>query len=229
MSAIRPRLAILLALAAMSFVASPLRAAPCVGFTDVDDQSPFCKNVEWLKNRAITLGCTTTNVYCPNQEVTRLSMSAFLNRLGNALTPVVLTSYNTGGTLDIDASPLLCSTVDQTPTFPRTVHGIAVLGAGQGTGDKDFAIGIVESTNSGATWTPVSPLSAMFVNANIRKTATVILPPRDLAVGTSYRWGIRVSRVAGSTTVGDPGAWHCQFQARLENRVTQTPPFDDDE
>jgi hypothetical protein len=32
------------------------QALPCAGFTDVDDTSPFCVNVTWLKNRRITLG-----------------------------------------------------------------------------------------------------------------------------------------------------------------------------
>ena len=44
-------------LAALALVAFPLtsKAAPCAGFLDVDDASPFCLNVTWMKNRAITL------------------------------------------------------------------------------------------------------------------------------------------------------------------------------
>src|SRR5438477_9827195 len=38
-------------------------AAPCAGFTDVADTSGFCPNVEWLKNRQITLGCTSPTLY----------------------------------------------------------------------------------------------------------------------------------------------------------------------
>ena len=64
---------------------SPLLAAPCGGFTDVDDanpaHAPFCDSVEWMKLRNITLGCTAT-LYCPDTLVTRLQMAAFMFRLG---------------------------------------------------------------------------------------------------------------------------------------------------
>ena len=73
-------------------------AAPCAGFVDVDDTSPFCANVAWIKNRGVTLGCDA-NLYCPDASVTRLAMAAFLNRLGDAvLPPRVLWVANAGGT-----------------------------------------------------------------------------------------------------------------------------------
>ena len=56
-------------------------AAPCAGFTDVDDSSGFCTSIAWMKNRAITLGCTSTQ-YCPNDFVRRDQMAAFMYRLG---------------------------------------------------------------------------------------------------------------------------------------------------
>src|SRR5688572_16752382 len=60
-------------------------AAPCGGFTDVDDANPatapFCASVTWMKNRGITLGLTPT-LYDPNSPVTRLQMAAFMYRLG---------------------------------------------------------------------------------------------------------------------------------------------------
>jgi len=61
-------------------------AAPCAGFTDVDDSNAFCVNVEWMKNRGITLGLTPT-LFGPDAAVTRLQMAAFMYRLGfqNAL------------------------------------------------------------------------------------------------------------------------------------------------
>ena len=33
-------------------------AAPCAGFIDADDSSPFCVNVTRMKNRGVTVGCT---------------------------------------------------------------------------------------------------------------------------------------------------------------------------
>ena len=64
-------------------------AAPCAGFTDVDDTSPFCGNVTFLRNRGVTLGCNTAGtLYCPGDPVSRLAMAAFMNRLADALFPL---------------------------------------------------------------------------------------------------------------------------------------------
>jgi hypothetical protein len=73
---------------ALSLASTTARALPCAGFTDVDDTSQFCGNVTWLKNRGITLGCTSTTLYCPNDFVSRLQMAAFMNRLGDSLFPL---------------------------------------------------------------------------------------------------------------------------------------------
>ena len=84
-------------LAVLACIALPASAAPCAGFTDVDTSSPFCVNVEWIKNRGITLGCGGT-LYCPNDPVTRLAMAAFLSRLGDVvLPPNVVWVAPTGG------------------------------------------------------------------------------------------------------------------------------------
>jgi hypothetical protein len=68
-------------------VGSTALAAPCAGFTDVQDTDPFCASVAWIKNRGVTQGCTAS-AYCPNDPVTRLQMAAFLSRLGDSLFPV---------------------------------------------------------------------------------------------------------------------------------------------
>ena len=73
---------------ALSLASTAAQAAPCAGFTDVDDTSPFCGNVTWLKNRGITLGCTSTTLFCPGDFVSRLQMAAFMNRLGDSLFPL---------------------------------------------------------------------------------------------------------------------------------------------
>jgi hypothetical protein len=77
-----PRTFVAVIAALMTGWASLGSAAPCAGFTDLDDSSEFCVNVTWMKNRGVTLGCTLTQ-YCPNADVTRLQMAAFMNRLGN--------------------------------------------------------------------------------------------------------------------------------------------------
>lgn len=80
--------ALVLAIAiGLNVVAMPALAAPCAGFTDVEDTSPFCANVAWIKNRNITLGCSSATLYCPDNAVSRLALAAFLNRLGDVLLP----------------------------------------------------------------------------------------------------------------------------------------------
>ena len=75
-------------LGAILLVSPAAQGAPCAGFTDVDDTSPFCVNVEWIRNRGITAGCTSSTLYCPTDSVNRLSLAVFLNRLGDSLFPL---------------------------------------------------------------------------------------------------------------------------------------------
>jgi len=72
--------AMVMAMAGMTIPIAAL-AVPCAGFTDVEDASGFCTSVAWMKNRGITLGCTST-LYCPDDFVRRDQMAAFLYRLG---------------------------------------------------------------------------------------------------------------------------------------------------
>src|SRR5216110_2592628 len=54
-------------------------AAPCDGFVDVDDgNAAYCSAVTFVKNNGVTLGCTDSSHYCPNDNVTRLQMALFL-------------------------------------------------------------------------------------------------------------------------------------------------------
>src|SRR5688572_6092572 len=66
----------------LALAVAPVWAAPCAGFIDVDDTSPFCASAEWMKNRGVTLGCTA-DLYCPNGTVDRLQLAIFLHRLSN--------------------------------------------------------------------------------------------------------------------------------------------------
>ena len=57
-------------------------AAPCDGFVDVSDGDIFCAAVTFLKNKGITLGCTDSSHFCPNDYVPRWQMALFLQRMG---------------------------------------------------------------------------------------------------------------------------------------------------
>jgi hypothetical protein len=247
-----PLLAVLVACVAVS-LGAPATAAPCANFVDVDDSdpnlAPFCGNVAWMRNRAVTTGCALAGSYCPQENVIRLSMAAFLNRLGNALTPRNLTANNSGSILNLDTPHELCTVssalAPAEADFVRRAHGVAVIAAGCSTacptalpdagpaappaadaGDLDYAVQIIESADNGVTWSPVSPLSVVSVGASVIKTATVLLPPRDIVPMAPLRWAIRLSRFPGSATTTDIGSWACHMQVRVENRVTTSAPFD---
>lgn len=203
----------------------PALAAPCAGFTDVDDSSAFCPNVDWLKNRAITLGCTSATLFCPGAVVTRLSMAAFMNRLGTALTPIVLHKDAAGGALDLDAPPpVVCDTAAlPTATHPRTASASAVLTA-QLANPAALGIKLLQSTDNGATWTPLNALPASVGGAKTWVNATVFKGDLPLSPATSYRYGLRVERAIGIGT-GDLTAWNCQVKVVVTSRTGSASPF----
>jgi hypothetical protein len=218
------------ALVVATILADPLHAAPCVGFTDVDDANPFCPNVEWLRNRGVTTGCTAST-YCPADPVNRIAMAAFLHRLGDALTPISIKTIGSGNSLNIDLNPVVCPTPVAGSTItgaPRKAHGLAVLNAIQTASTMDLAARFVESTDGGVSWTPVSPAQAISTSGQDRPTINVLLPPRDLAVGSSYRYALRLGRAFGGST-GGLGNWNCSMRVTFENRNGATSPLDEDD
>ena len=148
-------------------VAGGALGAPCAGFSDVEDSSAFCANVEWLKNRQITLGCTSSTLYCPAAAVSRLSMAAFMNRLGTALTPVQLPVDVSPGAIDLDAGLVVCQTPDFAVTdYPRRAY-VDLSFSGRANADVGVAADVAMSTNGGASWTNLNTVANRgFVTAN---------------------------------------------------------------
>lgn len=117
--------------AACALSACGAMAQQCAGFSDVLASSGFCPNVEWIKNRGITLGCVTPtgqppgSYYCPDDAVSRLAMAAFMQRLGKALTVEVIPDHVGLNATTIPgespANPLiLCETMNSTVVaYPR--------------------------------------------------------------------------------------------------------------
>jgi hypothetical protein len=218
----------------LSPTCTPSHAAPCAGFGDVDATNPFCANVEWLKNRQVTIGCNGPSVYCPNEVVTRLSMATFLSRLGNALTTThVVNVTDSAGIVDLVAGTTLCPREHFGLAWPRRTHGQAIVTLNAlGNGPADVAINLVESTDNGTTWTDVSPaqhftaLGTQMGGAVHFVTATALLPPRDHAAGVEYMYAIRMGRVPGSTTTSDVGVLSCVLDLYNDNRQATSSPFD---
>jgi hypothetical protein len=113
------------ALALALVVSASAIAAPCAGFTDVDDTGPFCPNVTWIRNRNITLGCEA-GLYCPTAPVSRLAMAAFLNRLGDVVLPpnVIWVAPAGGQFQSIQAA------IDHLANLPLNTGGLVKLAPG---------------------------------------------------------------------------------------------------
>jgi hypothetical protein len=205
------------------------QAAPCAGFTDIDDSHPFCPSVEWLRNRAITLGCTSTSVFCPFASVSRLQMAAFMNRLGVALTPQMRYQEASGGALDLDTSGAtpLCSTAAQPLAvngFPRRAGVSAAFSGQAGASAANVDLRLVYSVNGGA-WTVINaePSSSGATSGWLNAVVHALDTP--LAVGNSYAFGLAVSRSPTPATTGGLTAWNCQLEAAVYSRTGTGSPF----
>lgn len=205
-------------------VATPALAAPCTGFTDVDSTNAFCPNVEWLKNRAVTLGCTSTTLYCPTDPVSRLAMAAFMNRLGTALTPALLRVDAAPGAINLDATPVVCQTTDFAVTgFPRRAYADLTF-TGVAAADIDIGADLVASLDGGTTWGPLNAVASRgFVPANGWGQVSN-LGHVDLAVGDNMRFGVRMTRGAGNGTANLTDS-RCELRTLIYSRNGAASPF----
>ena len=189
---------------------------PCETFNDVDSTSIFCANVLWIKNRSVTFGCLA-NFYCPNDPVTRLQMAAFMNRLGTALTSVVLSNAAQPGVLDLDAEPVVCQTSDfASDTYTRRAYVDASF-SGTSTAGTGFAADAVASFDNGTTWVPLAAVgnrafAAAGQWAHVRASGIA-----ELTEGQTVRFGVWVSRggLAGGADLTDS---RCKLRAAIGNR-----------
>jgi hypothetical protein len=219
---------------ALATIGLPVGAEPCAGFADVDSTSTFCPNVEWLKNRAITLGCDA-GLYCPSEPVSRLAMAAFMNRLGTALTPAELHKsvvYNqlidldqpgTGGT----TGPIVClSDPYAIPAtgFPRYASVDGTIAA-RFNASAESCVNLYYSSNAGTSWNPINDCNMVIgaPAANLGASATTIGQRVELEPGLTYRFALALERNEGS---GDPILSVCSLRVTIYNRNGGTPPYD---
>jgi hypothetical protein len=75
-------------------------------FDDVKPGSTFEADIKWLASVGVTLGCNAAGTeFCPDEEVTRAQMAAFLHRaLADVLSPVSELSGGDGTFSDDDGS-----------------------------------------------------------------------------------------------------------------------------
>jgi hypothetical protein len=219
-------------------LATALLAAPCAamaqncaGFGDVAASSPFCQNVEWVRNRAVTLGCGDGSNYCPSDPVSRLQMAIFLHRLGTALTPVDLPVAAVPAAVQTPgANPVVCATADYPVTgFPRRAYVNAMATLSAPSASIDVRAAVAYSTNGGASWTPVGN-SDQYATL-YQPTPPATLPDQatlapfgsvDLNVGQTVRFGVQLGQIAGGGTVSVA----CSTRVQVANRNGVSTPFD---
>ena len=221
----------LVSVAALALVPLGALAQNCVGFGDVLASNSFCPNVEWVKNRGVTLGCGDGSNYCPNDPVTRLQMAIFLNRLGTALTPVDLAPAVAAPVVGISpaGNPVLCPTADFTnaaTSFPRrAVISAAAILSGP-TANIDVRARIVYSTDAGSTWNVIGNSDQyQILRAGLTPVDHATLNPFgavNINVGQAMRFGIQLGQFAGSGTITAA----CTTLVQIWNRNGTSTPFD---
>lgn len=218
-------------LASLPFFSSQALAAPCVGFGDADDSDaitgPFCTNVAWIKNRGVTLGCSTAPLlYCPSGNVTRLQMAAFMQRLGDALTPTVLTNTLATGPVDLDlsiGSPSVnvCRTAPFAVTdYPRRAI-IHAQFSGLAAGPLQIYGTATYSTNNATSFQDVVP-GGIGVRNSVGAAGWVLLSQVtrfDMEVGQTYIFAFQVERAAGTTGPNDLTDGRCNITVSIGSRT----------
>jgi hypothetical protein len=217
------RIALILGFVALALGSANAHAAPCAGFTDVDSASTFCPNVDWLKNRQITLGCTGTT-YCPNDYVTRLQMAAFMNRLGAVFTPLVLSVQQFVS--NVASNQVMCVSADvpiaDYRRFASAISTVSVSNANP----TPVVVGArnVFSTDAGQTWqsfdSPNTGLDFAYQSVASGFYATVTPLGQERAIfGATFRFGVDVS-VSGTFS-----GVTCRLRATITNRNGTNSPY----
>jgi hypothetical protein len=191
----------------------------CDGFADVAGNSPFCASVSWMKNRAVTLGCGGAN-YCPDNNVSRLSMAAFMKRLGDALSGIAILRVQTSGLLDFATAPVVCQT---DPIAAATAPRRAVLDAifaGFAGADSLARAQLVVSEDGGTTWTDTQLYTSRATFRAGQWRNVRVAGHRDVEAGKAVRFGLQMSLPGGPGGVTDST---CRLRVRLENSAGFTP------
>jgi hypothetical protein len=208
-----------------------LASSQCDTFTDVLATANFCSAVQWLKNRQITLGCGSTTTYCPNDPVTRASMSLFMNRLGKVLSPEIVYQFGRPHAVIVNGAPpfgIYCQTADSTSTFEPFNHPTTavITTTFSGLADNTIAWGtaIVYSDDGGATWNQVFNSNAHRASAGAGQWSEVTnVAATPVAPGAKYRAGILVFRDDAST--GNFTDSRCQVAVTIQNANGASPPY----
>ncbi len=205
-------------------------AAQCAGFIDVSSGSAFCDNLQWLRNRSITQGCTASNLFCPGDAVARLTMAAFMNRLGVALTPTVLRADDSRGGFDLDLGRTTAGgNVCQSAPFTVTGYPRRAVVNGHWTGLPAGTAMVATFLTVSIDFSAFSDLApyGMRDTGNGTWIQTAQSYSLDLGVGSTYVFAIGVERAIEDFGTVDVGAMRCTLVVTIHNRNGVGAPFDE--
>lgn len=194
----------------------------CGGSADVATTDGHCNAVEWMRSRAVTIGCVG-NLYCPSLAVIRASMALFQQRLGGVLSPALGYTEAAGGALALTALEIVCASADlPAASHPRDVEVRYALST-KATGALTLGVSAVASRNGGATWELATQtrMRAQTAGAQWRSTSGVALA--SIAAGEAVRFALALDREAGAASLG---ATHCRLVTMAVNRNSTAPPRD---
>jgi hypothetical protein len=205
--------------ASLAFAVVPCTAlaAPCAGFSDVDTSSPFCVDVEWLKNRAVTVGCTV-GTYCPEQFLTRLQMALFMRRFARVVEPefASVQDLNAFGAINTPQG-IVCETptIDAT-NYSRTATPVSTMLLHGGPGINDVAATLVYRTPPNTLWQAWGPPSRTANQPGQPVSQAPAGLPLAMSAGSNYAFAIRTNGGTGVTPVVSIG--QCALVVRVDNR-----------
>ena len=200
--------------------------ASCGGFTDVSGTDIWCNQVEWLRNRGITLGCGATT-FCTRTNVTRGEMALFRQRLGDVIAPNVYSDnvLSTGG-LTLDNRPSFCTTAPfPAANFPRIAW---ITWSFDGQASAPLTARVYSQTSFNAFQSLVTnELNVMRLGAlgngwvGTSATVKVSIPP-----GSSPQFRLRTDRDQGTTTSGNFAAGRCNIGVLFMSVNGGASPYD---
>jgi hypothetical protein len=168
-------------------------AGPCAGFTDVWYADPFCRSIEWARNRGVTHGCTATS-FCPVATATRLQIVAMLSRLARSLEPEFLVGSAANPTAAATGGNIVCETpVYSVVGYPRIATVTAAMVRHRASTAVEVRTQLAMSIDN-RHWQDAGELAAAATNLpNAYATQWPAAPPITLDRGRWVTFGIRVT------------------------------------
>ncbi len=121
-------------------------------FSDVPDTNTFHEDIEWLADNRVTIGCNPpeNTEFCPEENVTREQMSAFMHRLAGTFGAVGSQNTNGSSPVTVGTTAAELATVQVAPQDEANVtlnaHAHIAVEAGA---DVDFDVMIARDSCEG--------------------------------------------------------------------------------